>query len=132
MVVHIFQQFCQPFSKKDNPVVYEQNICVVRKNLVLRIKVVFKVEGNSDLRYLGEMSLYLDSHFSISVTRIRSGPVAGDQCSGIRSVCIYLVGITRRIPSSSPFLSKYRHPGETFLLSLSFLVKAPIIACSGV
>lgn len=25
-----------------------------------------------------------------------------------------------------------RHPDETFLLSLSFLVKAPIIACSGV
>lgn len=45
--------------------VYEQNICVVRKNLVLRIKVVFKVERDSDPKGIIDVSLYLDSDLSV-------------------------------------------------------------------
>ena len=87
--------------------VYEQNICVVRKNLVLRIKVVFKVERDSDPKGIIDVSLYLDSDLSVGFTRIGSCPIAADYRSEIRSVCIYFVGIARRIPSSTPVLSKY-------------------------
>ena len=126
IVIHMLQQFYEPFGKKDNPVVYEQNICAVWKNIVVRVEIVFKIEYNPDFRDLGVVSLCLNDDLSISAARFRSAPVTRDQCLSVRSTCNHLVGFTRSIPSSTPVLSKCRHPGRTFLLPLSYWSRQPL------